>query len=84
MSPHRCVKGTDYDAYGESGCGKNWARKQRNRARRAHRDWESIQIDLAPKRSRTVDRDAIQCCREILPVGYLKQGLYRVTSQVDY
>lgn len=52
----RCVKGTDYDAYGESGCGKNWARKQRNRARRAHRDWESIQIDLAPKRSRTVDR----------------------------
>ena len=52
----RCVKGSDYDAYGESGCGRNWARKQRNRVRKALRAWESIQADILPKRSRTVDR----------------------------
>ena len=73
----RCVRGADYDAYGENGCGKNWARKQRNQVRRAHRAWESIQTDLLPQRSRTVDRrvrahqkvldrwnDALQKCED--------------------
>ena len=52
----RCVRGSDYDAYGEGACGKNWARKQRNGVRKALRAWESIQADILPKKSRTVDR----------------------------
>ena len=35
---------------------KLWPRKQRNRVRKALRAWESIQADILPKRSRTVDR----------------------------
>ena len=39
----RCVKGRNYDAYGENGCGRNWARQQRDETRRHLDGWRSIQ-----------------------------------------